>query len=220
MIQHFKNKYIGETCLVIGNGLSLRDVCNSFLDSYPTFGSNRIFLKYIPTYYVCCNPLVLEQNRSIINLLSCEKFLPYGYGIESHNFKRTRTRRFSTHPEVEIYEGYTVTFVSLQLAYYMGFSTVLLVGVDHKYDVPDGTEPNEVLQMTDDDMNHFSPEYFRGMSWNAPDLEQSEISYQMAKEVYEQDYRKIINLTPNTALNVFEKGNINDWLGNHPTRKK
>ena len=220
MIQCFKNKHIGETCLVIGNGPSLKDVPNSFLDQYPSFGTNRIFLKYVPTYYVVVNPLVIEQNKAIIEILPCDKFLPFGYDFkcEHHGFLASTQKQFSHNPDKWIAEGFTVTYGCLQLAYYMGFTTVLLVGVDHRYKF--SGEPNEPHLFEGDDPNHFDPEYFKGVKWHNPDLERSEISYQYAKEAFEQDHRKIINLTPNTALNVFEKGNINDWLGNHSTRKK
>ncbi len=97
----------------------------------------------------------------------------------------------------------------MQLAYYFGFTTVLLVGVDHSYKY-DG-KPNQEMVMNNDDPNHFDPSYFKGQKWNNPDLEKSEISYNLAKVAFEKDGRRIVNLTPGSKLNVFEKGNLNDW---------
>lgn len=200
------NYHKGETCLIIGNGPSLAEVPNSFFRDYFTFGTNRIFLKYLPTYYVAVNKLVLEQNKTVIDLLTCTKFLK---GVNLNCITR---REFSFTPDKWVYEGYTVTFVCMQLAYWMGFTTVLLVGVDHRYEYEGKPNQMNLTPQLQNDVNHFSPEYFKGMFWHNPDLDQSEISYQMAKEAFEKDHRRIINLTSNTALNVFEKDNINNWI--------
>lgn len=209
MISKFMNTHLGETCVVIGNGPSLKHVPNMWLDKYLTFGSNKIYLKYRPTYYVCTNPLVLKQNKPVIELLDCEKFCRAGFIDSANPLNISPVKKFSTRPHDWVYEGYTVTFVSLQLAYYFGFSTVLLVGVDHRYEY-DG-KPNEKHLMSKDDPNHFHPDYFKGQEWHNPDLAQSEYSYNLAKAVYEKEHRRIINLTYNSALNVFEKDNIEKW---------
>ena len=205
----FKNRHAGQTCTVIGNGPSLKDVPDTFLDKYPTFGANRIYLRYEPTYFVAVNPLAIEQNKSEIANLECEKFLPGQFGIECHNLVSLSRKEFSLEPEEWIYEGHTVTFVSMQLAYYMGFETVLLVGVDHRYEYHGN--PNEQRLMDGDDPNHFDPRYFKGQQWHNPDLERSRQAYQMADNAYRKDGRSIVNLTEGTALDVFKKGNINDY---------
>jgi hypothetical protein len=209
MISKFLNNHWGQTCVIIGNGPSLRDVPNAFLDEYPTFGANKIYLKYIPTYYVAVNPLVISQNKSVIEMLPCEKFVREGMIMAAHQLHISPVKEFSKEPHRYIYEGYTVTFVSLQLAYFFGFTTVLLVGVDHRYKF--AGKPNEKNFMNTDDPNHFDASYFRGQDWNNPDLAQSEISYTMAKSVFEADNRKIINLTSGSDLKVFEFGDISDY---------
>ena len=211
---NYKNKHKGETCIIIGNGPSLKPILDTnmdFLNKYPTFGSNRIYLRYIPTYFVCVNPLVIDQNREDIEILDCEKFIRGGMLKSGNQLEcRHHHKAFSLHPDQWVYEGYTVTFVSMQLAYWMGFTTVLLVGMDHRY-IYEG-KPNLANKMTHQDPNHFDPDYFQGQWWNNPDLEQSELSYWMAEEQYRKDNRKIINLTAGTALDVFEKGDIKEWL--------
>lgn len=209
MISKFLNTHLGETCTIIGNGPSLKHVPNMWLDKYPTFGSNKIYLKYIPTYYVCTNPLILKQNKSAIEMLDCEKFARAGFIDSGNPLNINPVKEFSTRPYEWVYEGYTVTFVSLQLAYYFGFTTVLLVGIDHRYEY--NGKPNQKNVYEGDDVNHFHPDYFKGQEWNNPDLAQSEISYKMAKVVYEKEHRRIINLTYNSALNVFEKDSIDNW---------
>ena len=176
----------------------------------PANGLNKIFMRYVPTYYVAVNKLVIEQNRNNISKIDAEKFIPPGYGIHgAHELKTTREKKFCHDASIEIYEGYTVTFVALQLAYYFGFQTVLLVGVDHKYDFKG--KPNEAHLMQEDDPNHFDSEYFKGQLWNNPDLVQSENSYRMAEVAYRAEGKQIINLTKDTELNVFQKDDISKW---------
>ena len=200
----------GLTCLVVGNGPSLRDVSNTFLSKYPSFGSNRCYLKFIPTYYVAMNRLVLTQNAAEIKGLRCKKYIKAGFGINGYQLTRDTREAFSFAPMEWVNEGYTVTYVALQLAYWMGFRTVLLVGIDHRY-IQNGL-PNEKQIMRGDDPNHFDPRYFKGQGWHLADLEQSEGYYRIARQVYEADERQIINLTPNTGTDAFEKGLIYDYL--------
>lgn len=212
MISKFFNTHRGEVCVIIGNGPSLKHVPNSWLEKYPTFGANRIYRKYTPTFYVCTNPLVIQQNKREIEKLECTKFIREGmiHPEYAHQLKLEGVKRFSYVPYSFLYEGYTVTFVSLQLAYYFGFTTALLVGIDHSY-IFKG-KPNEKNYMAEDDPNHFDPGYFKGQLWNNPDLKQSEYSYELAKKAYEEDGRRIINLTRNTKLNIFEKDDFENWI--------
>ena len=64
-----------RTCLIVGNGPSLKDVPNTFLAKYPTFGSNRCYLKFLPDYYASVNPLVIHQCKREINDMQCMKFI-------------------------------------------------------------------------------------------------------------------------------------------------
>lgn len=199
-----------DTCLIIGNGPSLRDVPLEFLRKYDTFGTNKIYLLdgFTPTCYVCINPLVIQQNADRIKALSCEKFVRQGYGIGKPLVSNPKLP-FSFDPLSWVNEGYTVTYVCLQLAYWMGYKTVLLVGVDHRFTF-DG-KPNEKKRMGDVDPNHFDPSYFAGQDWQNPDLAKSEAYYEIARKIYDAAGRRIVNLTPNSALNVFERGELSEW---------
>jgi hypothetical protein len=211
------NKHDGETGIVIGNGPSLRDIPLHFLKKYPTFGTNRIYLKggFLPNYYVCVNPLVAGQYLDDIKGMQGPiKFVADQYADQVAGalpLHSIGAPTFSYHPDLRIYEGFTVTYVCLQLAYWMGFSRILLVGVDHFYQY-DG-RPNEEKVMTGADPNHFSPEYFRGAKWNNPDLDRSESSYYMARTVFEANGRQIINCSTKTALDVFPRAGWEDFYG-------
>jgi hypothetical protein len=102
-----------------------------------------------------------------------------------------------------IAEGFTVTFVAMQLAYFMGFKRVFLVGVDHSF--KQSGKPNEQQRLDADDQNHFDPTYFQGQNWNLADLEGSEVSFAMAQYYYHQDGREILDATVDGKLMVFPK---------------
>lgn len=207
---YLNNLHRNGTGIVIGNGPSLRDVPDTFLKKHVTLGSNRVYLRHTPNYYAVINPLVISQNRDEIQKLATVKFVRAGMDMHGYQLTSGKKPLFSFEPLQWINEGYTVTYVLLQIAYYLGLTTVLLVGVDHRYTF-DG-KPNQKRRMEGDDPNHFDPAYFRGQEWQNPDLEKSAKFYKVARDVYANDGRQIINLTPGSDLDVFEKGDLAGWI--------
>jgi hypothetical protein len=43
------------------------------------------------------------------------------------------------------------------------------------------------------------------------DMTKALVAYQKAKAIYQKDGRRIINLTPGSALTVFDTGKLSDW---------
>ncbi|MGB3533573.1 MAG: tetratricopeptide repeat protein [Microcoleaceae cyanobacterium] len=218
-IQQFHNKHLGDRCVIIGNGPSLNQMDLSFLKHEICFGTNKIFMgferwNFSPTYYVAVNPFVIEQSVDEIRKISCPKFIGnqgiyYFSPADDLIFVKTSPppgEHFSKRPDLGVNEGCTVTYVALQLAYYMGFSEVILIGVDHHF-ATQGT-PHKTVVSDGDDPNHFDPCYFsKGLKWQLPDLVNSEKSYQVAKQVFEESGRKIIDATVNGRCPVFPKKN-------------
>ncbi|TLN09849.1 DUF115 domain-containing protein, partial [bacterium] len=103
-----------------------------------------------------------------------------------------------------VYEGFTVTYVALQLAFYMGFEQVILIGVDHNF-VTQGPA-NQAVVSQGEDPNHFAPNYFgAGFKWQLPDLDGSERAYRMARQAYEAAGRSVVDATVGGKLTVFPK---------------
>ena len=202
-----------KRCLIIGNGPSLKDIPNAFLKKYFTFGSNRIYLKFKPNVYACVNPTVITQYGRELRQYNFPKYVTEGYTsfvTGSIPLKRNPKLSFSHKPDEWVSMGHTVTYVLMQLAYWMGYQEVGLIGVDHRFSF-DG-KPNQELTAVGDDPNHFDPRYFSdGKLWNAPDLARSEQAYMLAKVEYEKSGRRIVNLTPDSALDVFEKVDWRAW---------
>lgn len=202
-----------KKCLLLGNGPSLANIPNEFLDKYDTFGSNRVYLKYTPDFYACVNPLVIKQYCTEIAQLKCLRFIPQRQAHlvpGSFHLRITPEKIFATKEFTPLYEGYTVTYVLMQIAFWYGYEKVGLLGVDHSYKY-DG-KPNQQLHAEGKDTNHFDPNYFAdGAVWNAPDLLKSEQAYVMAKDAYRAAGREIVNLNPDSKLDVFPKEDIAEW---------
>lgn len=112
--------------------------------------------------------------------------------------------KFATDVTGRLWEGATVTYVCLQLAFHMGFETAILIGVDHSF-VSQG-KPNTTIISQGDDPNHFNAQYFgKGFRWQLPDLDTSEVGYWMAKQAYDDAGRKVLDATVGGKLQVFEK---------------
>jgi len=189
-------------CIILGNGPSLRDVDNSLLDNFYTFGSNGIYDKYIPDFYVCINLLEAERRKNVIETLDSMTFVSIESNVSCTIPLTSLGPEFSFTPYESICQGNTVTYVCIQLAYFFGFKTVYLLGVDHKYKYTGFSD--EKIIWHGEDVNHFSSEYIKdGDNWNCPNLEMSEHYYKLANDIFKRNKRKIINLTRGTALTVF-----------------
>ncbi len=111
---------------------------------------------------------------------------------------------FARDARFRLWEGATVTYVCLQLAFHMGFEQVVLIGVDHSFTTKG--EANKTVVSGGDDPDHFDPRYFgKGFRWQLPDLETSEMAYRMARRAYERAGREILDATIGGKLTVFPK---------------
>lgn len=214
-LEHFRDLHAGEKCFIIGNGPSLNRMDLSLLDDVVCFGLNKIYLIFERSglkidYHAVVNPLVIEQARHEIERLDCPKFVSY-WGSRAnpvrgpHAYTLLTDGEFCFQGDVSkpIHEGHTVTFVALQLAFFMGFTEVFLIGVDHNFQA--SGKPNEKQHMAGADPNHFDPDYFRGQQWHLPDLEASELAYRMASFHYRRHGRAIYDATVDGKLDVFPK---------------
>ena len=216
-LAELKDIHKGKRAFIIGNGPSLKQTDLSKLKGEFTFGLNRIYLMFPElgfgtTYFVSVNDLVIEQFRDDMAALPMPKFL----SRRSHRFFPTgplpATFLYTTYDNptfardvrYRVWESATVTYVTLQLAYHMGFEQVILVGVDHSGSV--AGKANSTIVLQGDDPNHFDPRYFGGgFRWQLPDFEMSEIGYHLARQAYEAAGRQVVDATIGGKLTVFPK---------------
>jgi hypothetical protein len=212
-----KDRHQGERCFILGNGPSLRHTDLSLLRDEITFGMNRIYLLFeelgfTTSYYVAVNTLVIEQSARDIEALQIPKFITWRGRRWLRRDPRavfldtdyTEPASFSKDVSGRVFEGSTVTYVALQLAFHLGFEQAILIGVDHSFQTQG--QPNLTVTSSGDDPDHFSPTYFgAGYRWQLPDLEASERAYALAKEAYIESGRSVLDATIGGKLQVFPK---------------
>ena len=230
-LKNFYDIHNGEECILLCNGPSLKNTNLGALKALniPIFASNSSFilantLDFSPTYFVCeDNHVILDNLQEISNLRGCHKFIPDKYfeyvgGLERLHYMPTNwdayfkskasfeNPAFSEDISKIIYVGQTVTYLMLQIAYYMGFKAVHIVGLDFSYKIPKGSVINEnSIDHSDDDPNHFHKDYFgKGKQWHFPKLDSCLQSYIKANKIYIDKNRTIYNCTVNSKLNAFE----------------
>lgn len=112
--------------------------------------------------------------------------------------------RFATDVRGRVWEGATVTNLALQLAFHMGIEKAILIGVDHNF--ADKGDANKTVVSQGDDPNHFMPNYFgKGVKWQLPDLDTSEIGYALARDAYRKAGREVVDATVGGKLTIFPK---------------
>lgn len=211
----FHNLHRMERCFIVCNGPSLNRMNLNLLRNETVIGLNKIHLGlarfgFYPSYLVVVNPKVAEQSHQEISNMTAIKFI----GARAASFFPTDALTyhvpildppvaFSKDITAGLREGGTVTHAALQIAFFLGFTEVIIVGMDHRYSFT-GT-PHEAQYLEGRDPNHFSSNYFRDQTWDNPNLKRSEDSYAEARRIYEAAGRRIVDATVNGACTVFEK---------------
>jgi hypothetical protein len=219
------NYFFGEKAVILCNGPSLLSSDLTLLQDVYTIGLNKINLlferyDFRPSSIVAVNPYVIEQNKAFYSETRIPLFLDRKAALSS-GLHATDTRtllfsssgypRFSCDPRYAIDQGSTVTYVAMQLAYFMGFKSVALIGCDHSF-ITQGTD-HQIVTSGAHDPNHFDPRYFSGgLLWQLPSISESEESYLRAKGFYERDQRVIYNCTVGGKLEIYPRISLGEFL--------
>jgi hypothetical protein len=214
----YKDKHKGKRCFIVANGPSLQKTDLSLLKDEITIGMNRVYLLeevngFTPTYLAVSDiEIQLRQFTREYNEVNIPKFFPWEVRKMFQNttnmnyFKMKFPIMFSPNFQKLIGAGKSVTIVCIQLAYYMGFSEVFLVGKDHSYNHNQNGVPGTRILSNGSETNHFINSYYKkGMKWTLPNYKEEEIAYNYAKEEYEKNGRKIYDATIDGKLTIFEK---------------
>lgn len=231
-IESLKGKYKGKRCFIIGNGPSLNKQDLTFLKDEFTIGSNYIYMNYekmgfYPSIFTIVNYLVAEQRiDEINNLQESIKVFPYFLNYCIKKDERTfflnsaAVKEFSTDVTKNISWQSTVTFFNMQLAYYLGFDEVYLIGVDNSYIQPKDGKEGAMIDQKEDDKNHFCGTYFKGLTWQKADTDAMEYVYYLTKEVFDKSKQNIYNATHGGRLEVFERVNYESLFTHKSATKK
>lgn len=224
-MEQFRDRHRGERCVIIANGPSLTRTDMVSLRSERTFCMNRAYLMFetwgfVPTYFACLNPLVAEQFATDIAALpmpkfinfSCRKMFPPSERLHYFRVPPRLVERFQSDMTRPISSGGTVTYATLQLAYFMGFREVILVGLDHSF-VEKGTPGKTEVRTAAVDQSHMHPNYFpQGIKWQLPDLVRSEHAYAIARDAFAAAGGRIVDSTVDGRCQIFPKRPLADAL--------
>lgn len=227
-MQSLKGKHREERCFIIGNGPSLTAEDLDKLKNEITFASNRIYsifdkTEWRPTYYLAVDADFIKYNyEAIKNIYSEYIFLSNIYQIplndrpqnivyinEYAKFpvnKWNDTSAFVSEDVSKYFSiGYTVTFTAMQLALYMGFKEIYLLGVDFNYSV---VRDSKGRVKKNDDIE----DYFDGKKYRSSVLNYNSVlhAYEVANQYCRNHNAKIYNATRCGKLEVFEKVILED----------
>ncbi|MEL7490846.1 MAG: 6-hydroxymethylpterin diphosphokinase MptE-like protein [Pseudomonadota bacterium] len=225
-ILSYKDYARGKRAFVIGNGPSLNKVDLSLLKNEVTFGVNAIYLNrekmgFLPTHYIVEDIFVAEDRADEINALHgptkwIGNYLRYclsgdeetcwlNVACDYSNY--LGFPHFSDNAARIVWVGGTVSYIAMQLAFFMGYDQVYLVGFDHSYSVPkDAKVEGRAITSVSDDPNHFHPDYFgKGYRWHDPRVDRMEAAYQKARSAFRAANREILNATAGGKLEVFDR---------------
>ena len=220
-IRKWKNRFQGQSAVIVCNGPSLLKSDLSSLGDVFTFGLNKINLlfdrsDFRPSAIVAINRFVLQQNADFYNATQIPLFLASEASKsvpmrDNVHFVHVTNFSFARDCSVSVTAGFTVTFAALQLAFHMGFTRVALIGCDH--DFAEKGPANAVVTGKGPDRSHFDPRYFaEGTPWQLPDLAASEYYYKMARDAYESHGRMLVNATEGGKLEIFQRMSLADFL--------
>ena len=228
-LKQYKNIHKGERCFIIGTGPSLTTDDLELLKDEVCFGSNRIFEIYPrttwrPTYYMNQDFKLIEKFADEIGALDTwaifmpmdvkEKFAANPlcrFFVLRHKEFYPGDAEFSENLHHYMGQGFTVTYGAIQMARYMGFSEVYLLGIDHNYSISLNEKGIPV-------MNEGTQDYFKGskasnQGLNLPRIVESTVAYMTARKYADrQKDFTVYNATRGGKLEAFERVKLEDVL--------
>lgn len=237
-LRQMRNLHQDQRCFIMGNGPSLNKMDLSLFTNEIVWGSNRCYLLYDqitwrPRFYTAVDTRVVPDIANDINqLVATDTNTTYFFSEHHKNIIRNRKNIywfdilsadeldlpfgvFSQDPSIGI-PSYiaTVTVVMLQLAVYLGFNPIYLIGCDTSYVVPKSVNqdgPDGLISTADDDPNHFTSAYFgKDAKWHKPHVERMHWHYAQAKRACDELGVDVFNATIGGELEAFLRVNYLD----------
>ncbi len=231
-VRRLKGSHTGERCFIIGNGPSLKAEDLSKLKGEYCFAANRIYkifpeTDWRPQSYLCVDSYVLNDiakdveklkvpyifiqmegkkkrlKNSQSQIIYINNYCPYLVD----RYKRLKVK-FSRDVSHHFVAGGTVVYTAIQLAAYMGFREIYLLGVDHNYSKKMDAKGNLIVDPSIQD-------YFGSLKpndYSIQNIETSTNAYKTARRYCEKHGILIKNLTNGGKLEVFRRGELDTVL--------
>ncbi len=245
-IQGWKGKYDGERVFMVGNGPSIANTPMDFLCGEFTFAMNRISMlyestKWRPSFFVCTTTNVeLDDWRAdIMKTIDAgtptfiwdelSKWFDKGktniYALKcTHGEELTDNPEYSwwsDDPSKTVCKYGTSMLVALQLAFYMGFKEVYLLGCDLGFQSEKGIWASKwgkslrkrgIGPKLLPDANHFNAKY------GTPGFKASELNdnmlgaHKLVLRAAERHGVKVCNATIGGELELYPRVNLNQLI--------
>lgn len=218
MIRSLKGCGKGKRCFIVGNGPSLTIDQLEAIKNEDCFGANRIYkmfdkTSWRPKYYVIQdrydNTKGVYENLNVENLFVSD-FYWKEHGMSNPNaicyhikrtLKQTNKLPFSEDCSEFVQAASTVTYTMIQLACYIGYEKIYLIGMDHTY--ANVTNDKGVVIQKNNVRNHaFEDEKPNEVVANIAYMEEA---YRTAYRYCKRHGIKIYNATIGGALEIFKR---------------
>lgn len=233
-ILDFKNKYYGQECFIVGNGPSLlpEDLDAIKQRNIVTFASNKIYkifnnTDWRPTYVTVSDDQFIYDSQTLHNIINIKPEMFFTRSQFAKTLKNINgnicflnsdiSRQLLKEPQFSlecnkiIYDIATVTYFSLQIAAYMGFKRMYLIGMDNLYaysKLRDGT-----IVRNEGVANYFGEQ---GIAVpdpsNAVSTWELDIAYEYADRFSREHNFRIFNATRGGFLEKFERVSLDEVL--------
>jgi hypothetical protein len=232
----YKDKYKGQRCFLVGNGPSLTVSDLELIQGEITFGCNRVYKMFEnttwrPTYFCMIDALIAKYSSEEL----AEKVdAPLFTNINTRDLMEHKpknlifARNLGVNPyrvsgNFEAYyvpSGATVMTFMLELAMYMGFSEIYLLGVDCTSSLSvqghcAGGYVNQHLIQKDIEriQQRLNDPTLTAEQVAAYYFDKSTFSYKVIRDYADVHDFKIYNATRGGMLEVYERRNLNDVVG-------
>ena len=220
----------------MGNGPSLNQMDLGLLAGESVWGANRCYLLFEridwrPAFYVSVDkrvvPDIAQEIAALFRELTQTLFFfpvefrergllpsaPNVYWYREVDIDETDLPdgTFSRDAAQFVTTVRTVTVAAMQLAAFLGFNPIYLIGCDTSYSIPstarsEGDSGEKLVSTEDDDPNHFDPSYFgKGRKWHNPHVERMIFHYEQARKVCDAMGVEVYNATVGGKLEVFPR---------------
>lgn len=220
-MKSFKNRHKGDRCFIVCTGPSLKMEDLEHLKNEYTIGVNSIVRAYEktswrPTYYALVDLYAfgeylksadipgekLAEKAAFVHFRTQLKkptgneiYVPISYVNHTESNMKKGKIKFSSDPSVCVYDCFTVTNMAIQLAVYMGFKEIYIIGADCNYD----PKQMHFIETNGIDDKQRNAAYLPGA------VEMSIKGYIAAKKFSEKHNVHIFNATHGGKLEVFDR---------------
>ena len=220
-----KDTKVGDDCFVVGNGPSLAVHDLEMLGGTDSFASNHIFhvfgcTDWRPTYYITQDiygGIAREVDAMEADIVFVGDYYWRKVGTSNpravcyHGERVLSNKKVMASDSIDRYitDYETVTFTALQIAVYMGYSRIYLIGVDHSY-AREIDSAGNVLRDTGATSHFYEDNAGATITANVEGMERA---YRAVWDLAEERGARIYNATRGGALEVFERADLDEVLG-------